>query len=105
MMEVQTSKKNTLRKLTGSPVMSSPTVSKGVVYVGSEDYNVYALNARTGAKLWSYPTGSWVNSSPAIADGVVYVGSFDKNVYALNAHTGRWPTQAALWLEWGCSGA
>ena len=63
-----------------------------MVYVGSEDFNVYALNASTGAKLWSYTTGSWVHSSPAVANGVVYVGSDDGNVYALNASTG-----AKLW--------
>jgi hypothetical protein len=30
-------------------VFSSPAVADGVVYVGSEDGHVYALNARTGA--------------------------------------------------------
>jgi len=52
------------------------------VYVGSFDTNVYALNAETGTKLWSYTTGSVVFSSPAVANGVVYVGSDDGNVYA-----------------------
>jgi len=32
---------------------SSPAVVNGVVYVGSADENVYALNASTGAELWS----------------------------------------------------
>jgi hypothetical protein len=83
---------------------SSPTVVNGVVYVGSgpygtnavyigsEDNNVYALNASTGAKLWSYTTGSVVNSSPAVANGVGYVSTGGGNVYALNASTG-----ALLW--------
>ena len=53
---------------------------------------MYALNATTGAKLWSYTTGELVDSSPAVANGVVYVGSYDHNVYALNASTG-----ALLW--------
>jgi outer membrane protein assembly factor BamB len=66
-------------------VYSSPAVANGVVYVGSWDYNIYALNARTGALLWKYTTGNQVNSSPAVANGVVYVGSSDYNVYALNA--------------------
>jgi eukaryotic-like serine/threonine-protein kinase len=69
-------------------------VANGVVYVGS-DTNLYALNATTGAKLWSYTPAGGVISSPAVANGVVYVGSFDKlnkNVYALNAKTG-----AKLW--------
>ena len=39
---------------TGSVFHSSPAVVNGVVYVGSVDHNVYALNASTGAKLWSY---------------------------------------------------
>jgi serine/threonine-protein kinase len=65
-------------------------VANGVVYVGSVDKNVYALNAKTGAKLWSYTTGSFVTSSPAVANGVVYVLS--DNLYALKASTG-----ALLW--------
>jgi hypothetical protein len=69
-------------------VYSSPAVVNGVVFVGSYDSNVYALNASTGAKLWSYTTGSGVYSSPAVANGVVYIGSYDNNVYALNARTG-----------------
>src|SRR5579871_6060192 len=39
-------------------VVSSPAVVNGVVYVGSEDKNVYALDANTGTKLWNYTTGA-----------------------------------------------
>ena len=75
---------------TGGYVESSPAVTNGVVYVGSDDFNVYALNASTGNRLWTYTTSDRVVSSPAVANGVVYIGS-DK-VYALNASTG-----AKLW--------
>jgi outer membrane protein assembly factor BamB len=75
-----------------SSTQSSPAVVNGVVYFGSDDGNLYALNASTGAELWSFKTGSNVISSPAVANGVVYVGSNDGNVYALNATTG-----AKLW--------
>ena len=51
-------------------------------YSGSGDDSVYALNAATGAKLWSYHTGNQVFSSPTVANGVVYVGSGDGNMYA-----------------------
>src|SRR5712675_2392356 len=72
--------------VTGASVYSSPAVANGVVYVSSEDGAVYALEASTGAKLWSYTTGGGVfGSSPAVENGVVYVGSDDANVYALNA--------------------
>jgi serine/threonine-protein kinase len=62
-------------------VNSSPAVANGVVYVGSWDNDVYALNAKTGDLLWSYATGAGVDSSPAVANGVVYVGSGDSNVF------------------------
>jgi hypothetical protein len=46
-----------------------------VVYIASVDHNVYALNAATGARLWTFATGDVVDSSPAVANGVVYIGS------------------------------
>ena len=74
---------------TGGPIHSSPAVVDGMMYFGSRDGNIYALDAATGKKIWSYQTGSWVESSPAIVDGVVYCGSNDGNLYALNAKTGE----------------
>ena len=68
---------------TGGEVNSSPAVVNGGVYVGSNDYNVYALNATTGVKVWSFTTGSAVLSSPAVVNGTVYVGSYNSNVYAI----------------------
>ena len=89
---------------TSNGVWSSPTIDKGVLYVGCEDLvytgvpygqgmqyfyagNLYALDAANGVKLWNYsiPVGG---SSPAVASGIVYVGSFDGNVYAFNATNG-----------------
>jgi len=69
-------------------VSSSPAVVNGVVYVGSDDTNMYALDSHTGAKLWSYHTGGGVTSSPAVGNGMVYFGSWDNSVYALDARTG-----------------
>jgi outer membrane protein assembly factor BamB len=39
-------------------------VVNGVVYVGSFDDNVYALNAGTGAELWSFTTGGYMIPRP-----------------------------------------
>jgi outer membrane protein assembly factor BamB len=74
---------------TGNVVSTSPAVVNGVVYVDSSDGNLYALNADTGVKLWSYNIGDSI-SSPAVANGVVYVGSLGEfgKLYALNARTG-----------------
>jgi uncharacterized repeat protein (TIGR01451 family) len=76
---------------TGAFVESSPAVVSGVVYIGSDDGNLYALNASTGQKLWSFSTGSGqsILDAPAVADGVVYIGSYDGILYALNASTGK----------------
>ena len=72
--------------------ISSPVVADGVVYVGSGDHNVYALDAATGALKWKFATGDVVHASPAVANGTVYVGSWDRFFYALDAKTGalRW---------------
>lgn len=69
--------------------LSSPTVLNGVVYIGSGDQNLYALDAATGALRWSFATGDVVHATPAVANGVVYVGSWDRNLYALDASNGR----------------
>ena len=74
------------------PVQSSPAVANGVVYVGSDDYKVYALNPSTGALPGSFTTGDIVETAPVMANGVVYIGANDFNVYALNASIG-----ALLW--------
>jgi carboxypeptidase T len=71
---------------TRAPVESSPAISNGVVYVGSNEGNVYAFNATTGSKLWNYTAGGVIYSSPAISNGVIYIGR--KDVFALNASTG-----------------
>ena len=74
---------------TGDAIHSSPAVVDGVVYIGSRDNKLYALDAATGDKLWEYETGSWVESSPAVVNGVVYFGSNDGTLYALDARNGK----------------
>ena len=68
--------------------LSSPAVAGGVVYFGSGDGNVYALDGASGDLLWTFRTGDVVHSSPAYADGVVYFGSWDSYFYAVDAKTG-----------------
>jgi len=59
-----------------------------MIYFGSYDDHVYALDAGTGEEKWRYGTDSWVYSSPAVTDGIVYVGSNDGYMYAFDAETG-----------------
>ena len=69
-------------------ITSSPAMVNGVVYIGSDAGNLYALKAANGAKIWNYTTLNSIESSPAVANGLVYVGSDDGNLYALNAVNG-----------------
>ena len=71
------------------PVLSSPTVVNGTVYVGSRDDNMYALDTQQGHKRWAYETGGEIICSPAVVDDTIYVGSYDHNVCALDAQQGH----------------
>jgi PKD repeat protein len=84
---------------TDGGVYSSPTVTNGIVYFGSNDNKLYALDAETGTYQWSYSTNHPVQSSPAVVNDVVYVGSSDNHVYAIDALTGAyiWDSTTGLW--------
>lgn len=69
--------------------LSSPAVANGVVYFGSGDGRIYAVDAASGALKWQVQTGNVVHASPAIANGVVYIGGWDTLFRALDAATGR----------------
>jgi eukaryotic-like serine/threonine-protein kinase len=73
---------------TGDRVVSSPVYQDGVIYFGSDDGNVYAVDATDGRQLWKRRTAGPVASTPAIAGDVVYAGSYDGRFYALDARTG-----------------
>jgi outer membrane protein assembly factor BamB len=77
---------------TGGRIVSSPVIDAGVIYVGSDDGNVYAIDAATGRRRWKYRTGGPVASTPAVAAGIVYVASYDGKIHAIDARTGspRW---------------
>ena len=69
--------------------LSSPVVANGVVYFGSGDGNLYALDSATGDLRWKFKTGDVVHASPALADGVLFFGSWDSYFYAVDAATGK----------------
>jgi outer membrane protein assembly factor BamB/pimeloyl-ACP methyl ester carboxylesterase len=77
---------------TGGEVNSSPAIDKdGIIYVGSEDYKLYAIKP-DGTLKWTYSIGGGIYSSPAIGyDGTIYVGSWDHNLYAIKPDgTEKW---------------
>lgn len=67
------------------PIHSSPALADDRLYIGSDDGNLYAVDASSGMVVWSFATNGPVISSPAVALGgaqpVIVVGSTDGNVY------------------------
>jgi outer membrane protein assembly factor BamB/HEAT repeat protein len=74
---------------TRGPIMASPVVAEGTVFVGSRDSNLYAVDAKRGTEQWRLRTGDRLESTPAVGDGRVFVGSHDGRVHAAAADTGR----------------
>lgn len=73
---------------TGGHIVSSPTVAGGLVYLGSDDGKLYAIDARSGVQRWQFKSGARIASSPAVASGAVFFESYDGNLYALDAASG-----------------
>ena len=81
-------------------VATLAAVSDGVVYFGSRDGHLYAVDAQSGQERWEFQADGVILSKPAVADGVVYFGGggrgflrlLDLHLYALDAQSGqeRW---------------
>ena len=81
---------------------SSPGVVDGIVYVGSLDGNLYAVDAASGQVRWSAATGGSIGlSSPAVDGGRVFIGSADQKLYAFDASTGTqlWSAATGATIE------
>ncbi|MBN1203056.1 MAG: serine/threonine-protein kinase [Anaerolineae bacterium] len=77
-------------------VSSSPVEHDGLVFFGSMDWHIYALDIMRGWKVWTFRTNKPVISSPVFGEGKIFVGSVDGNLYAIEASSGkeRWRYQA-----------
>ena len=69
-------------------VRSSPHVRDGMLYIGSYDTNLYAIDAGSGEFRWKRATLGGISSSPTTWSELVIVGSEDGQVYALEARKG-----------------
>ena len=80
-------------------IQCNPLVVEGVLYGVSPDLAAFALDAATGAELWTFAPGGAVNGTLAPARGLVYWsdGAGDERIlfgrghelFALDARTGR----------------
>ncbi|GAB2978929.1 hypothetical protein GCM10023080_050340 [Streptomyces pseudoechinosporeus] len=81
---------------TGGPVAPALLAAGGLVYAGSKDGSMYALDADTRKPRWAFSTGNGVYTCPAVAGGLAYFGSADYQLYAVDVKTGdqRWQFSA-----------
>ncbi|SCK05174.1 PQQ-dependent methanol/ethanol family dehydrogenase [Vogesella sp. LIG4] len=77
---------------------AQPLVVDGVIYVTASYSRAYAVDARTGRKLWEYnarlpdgimPCCDVINRGMAIYGDLVYFGTLDARLIALDRHTGK----------------
>jgi len=91
-----------------APFAASPAVHGNRVYVGSDNGNLYCLDAFTGLKIWKFEAAYEIFASPAVAAGRVYVGeglhyTDEAKLYCLDASTGKlsWSFQTSSHIEFG----
>ena len=76
----------------------TPTIAEGVVYVGSGDGSVHAVDATTGKRIWRAAVKGKVRVTATVDPTRVIVGTFDNLLYALDRKTG------AELLKWDSRG-
>ncbi len=80
-----------------SDIFTRPSYQDGLLVFGSRDANVYAVDATTGEKKWSFAYDSTWAMSTTVEAGAVYAGwSTNNKINALDLATGaqRWEFNA-----------
>ncbi len=74
----------------GGSVYQKPTIENGIIYFGSLDSYVYAVESETGQEIWRVKLDEMVlGSCPVIIDDVIYIGGYDLSVYAIDKIKGK----------------
>ena len=82
-------------------IESSPLIVDGIIYFGSWDHNVYAIDVRTRKVHWRFRTDNRVVAAPAYAHGTIYVATDGGRLYALDARTGKYRWRATAFERFG----
>ncbi|MFF2754863.1 PQQ-binding-like beta-propeller repeat protein [Psychrobacillus sp. NPDC058041] len=90
---------------------ATPIVVDGVMFITTGANDIFALDAKTGEKIWAYTPDipqemdtvccGWTTRGVAVGDGKVYAGLLDARLIALDQKTGElvWETKVAEWEE------
>jgi len=74
---------------TGGPIVGSPVVAGGVVYVASLDTYLYAIDRDTGKEKWKFKSRMPIASTPAIGDQTIYFVSSTGALAAIDLASGQ----------------
>jgi outer membrane protein assembly factor BamB len=72
---------------TKNAIEGTPIIVEGVVYVGSADKHLYAIDLKTGQEKWKTKLAI-ITASPGVSGDRVYIGDADGKFYCLNRSTG-----------------
>ncbi|MCC6807680.1 MAG: PQQ-binding-like beta-propeller repeat protein [Deltaproteobacteria bacterium] len=61
-----------------------------LVIFGSQNGRVFAVNAQTGATVWTYEMGGEISEAPTVAEGRLLIMNSRNQLMALDALTGKW---------------
>ena len=73
----------------GGPIVTSPAIANGIVYIGAMDGHLYAIDQETGKEKWNFKSRLPIASSPAIAGSTLYFVSTAGSLAALDLATGK----------------
>lgn len=83
-------------------IWASPVSDGKQVYIAAMDHNVYAINIKDHASVWTVNLGAAILSAPVLSsDGVLFVATLGKEVVALDTTGGailwKYSTEGSLW--------
>lgn len=72
----------------GVGTVSTPIADANLLYIGSSNGTLYAIDTGTGIAKWSYATTGPIESSPTIFNGNIYIANTLGSVYRLEKTLG-----------------
>lgn len=71
-----------------SPITCSPVVADGLVYFGTQDENLLAVDIQRGIEQWRFQLGRPILTPPEIIEGKVYIVNRSSCFSAIDCQTG-----------------
>ncbi|HEX6226610.1 MAG TPA: PQQ-binding-like beta-propeller repeat protein [Chryseolinea sp.] len=74
---------------TNAPIFGSPLVADGIVYIGSLDSSLYAIEMSSGKLKWKLRTGGEIRSTVCLSGDKLFLYSGDATLYSINRVSGK----------------